>query len=1430
MPRTATSILLSAAVITGVVTAVPPAVAAAPAPAGFASSFEPGEPEPAWVDTVDTDASGTAKASGVDGSDATAVPGDIRGKVTEISASGEKTSSGEVAANLVDGSTDSKWLVEEPAGWAQFGLSEPTPITRYALTSANDAAERDPQDWVLRGSTDGSTWTDIDTRTGESFGERGETKEFRIPATEAFAFYRVDVTRNHGAPLLQLAEVLLADDAPAPPPPPNMRSAPGAGPATGYTSKSRAGYSGLHALRYSGTHTEQGRGYSYNKVFDVDLPVAADSELSYTVMPEFVGEDLKYPSTNVSVDLAFTDGSYLSELGASDQYGFELSPAGQGAAKSLSVNQWNLVRSGLGVVAAGKTVDRILVAYDNPAGPGSLKGWIDDVRIGAAAPADPAATPADHVLTTRGTHANSTFSRGNNFPATAVPHGFNFWTPVTDAGSTSWLYDFHEANNEANRPELEAFAVSHEPSPWMGDRQTFQVMPSAAEGVPDGNRDARALPFSHDKETATAHHYGVEFDNGVRTDIAPTDHAAMFRFTFPGDDTSLIFDNVSNEGGLTLDPATGTMSGFSDVKSGLSAGAGRMFVYATFDRPATTGEMLPGEERDDVRGYLRFDAGESRTVNMRIATSLISVEQARKNLELELAPESTLESVRADAKSRWNDTLGVIEVEGASADQLTTLYSNLYRLFLYPNAGHENVGTAQAPVMRYASPVSPKAGEDTPTQTGSAVVDGEMFVNNGFWDTFRTTWPAYALFDPEQAGKMIDGFVQQYRDGGWVSRWSSPGYANLMVGTSSDVAFADAYLKGVGNFDVEAAYDAAIKNATVTPPDESVGRKGIDSSIFLGYTPTSTEEGMSWALEGYVNDFGIASMSKKLHDEAPDGHPRKQEYLTNYEYFTERAQNYVNTFDPEAGFFQGKDEEGTWRVPSGEYDPRVWGHDYTETNGWNMAFTVPQDGQGLANLYGGRQQLGDKLDEFFATPETAGFPGSYGGVIHEMREARDVRMGQYGHSNQPSHHIPYMYDYAGQPAKTQEKVREALSRLYLGSELGQGYAGDEDNGEMSAWYVFSALGFYPLRMGAAEYAIGSPLFTKATIHLPGGKDVVINAPENSAENVYVQGLRIDGQEHTSTSLPHEVLADGAVLDFDMGPAPSNWGTGEDDVLPSITEGDAPPAPLRDVTGPGKGTATSADGADVGAVFDNSSATEAAVDGETPWVQYQLTEPGDPVSHYTLTSPKGAGEPSGWLVQGSYDGQNWATVDERSGEAFAWRQQTRAFTVAAPGNYTYYRVTPTGGPAVLAEVEFLGKNAPACTDTVTGERNGPLRVTEGTTCLRDAAVRGPVSVSGGADLIARGGSISGPVTADGAGTVALSRVEVTGPVSVTSASGTVALETNRIHGPVNVTGSKGPVIAANTIDGPLNCAGNEPAAVDRGLGNQVRGPVSGGCTG
>ncbi len=1299
---------LLAATVGALVLAATLAASGTPASAAgsqsFFSSFESGDPQPTWTNTVDA-----GKSSGVVGPKTTGIPGNVTDKVVEVTANGENAGSGEVKENLTDGDIFSKWLVFEPTGWVVYKLSEPVKVVLYALGSANDAPGRDPQDWTFQGSNDGHTWATLDTQVDQSFSERFQMKQYPVANDQAYLYYKLDITRNHGDGIVQLAEWQLSNGADTPPQEPVMRSETGRGPHSAYNAKTNVGFTGVRALEYGGEQTTDGRGYSYNKVFDVDVAITPQTELSYLIFPNFEEDDLSYPSTYASVDLAFTDGTYLSELGAKDQHGATLSPQGQGASKTLYTNQWNYLVSRIGDVAAGKTIDRILVAYDNPDGPADFGGWVDDIKIDGS-PAHPARTHlSDWVVTTRGTNSSGSFSRGNNIPATAVPHGFNFWAPATNAGTRSWFYEYQRGNNAANLPTIQAFEASHEPSPWMGDRQTFQVMPSAASGTPDASRSARALPFRHANEIAKPHYYGVTFENGIQTEIAPTDHAAIFRFTFAGASSNLIFDNVNDQAGITIDQANGVVTGWSDVRSGLSNGATRMFMYATFDKPVTASGKLSASGRD--AGYVKFDTTADKTVTMRIATSLISVDQARHNLELEIGASESFESVEQRAQQQWDRKLGVIEVEGATDDQLTTLYSNLYRLNLYPNSAFENTGTAATPVYMHAVQSSSSfdipAGTTT-TRTGAPVVPGKVYVNNGFWDTYRTIWSAYSLLYPTDAGELVNGFVQQYRDGGWVARWSSPGYANLMTGTSSDVAFTDSYVKGVRNYNVKDVYDAALEDATVAPPgpdpnDTNVGRKGLQTALFLGYTPTYVDEGVSWALESDINDFGIANMAKLLAADPGVGAAGQKRYQEESEYFFERARNYVNMFDPAIGFFQGRSADGQWKSTPAEYDPLVWGHerDYTETDGWNFAFHVPQDGRGLANLYGGRTNLAAKLDTFFATPETAKYPGSYGGIIHEMIEARDVRMGQWGFSNQVSHHIPYMYDYAGQPSKTETIVREALRRLYLGSEIGQGYAGDEDNGETSAWYIFSALGFYPLQVGSPYYAIGSPLFTKATVHLENGHDLVVSAPSNSARNVYVQGLTVNGTPHDTAYISQADIANGGTLAFDLGPVPSLWGTAAGAAPPSITTDDTVPRPLRDALGGGSGMVTASSGDSPAGLVDDNSGTEVSLDGTQPWIQYRFA--GDTkqlVRFYTLTSGSGdaAADPRSWVVKGSNDGSSWKVLDERSNETFAWRAQTRPFKLTRPGNYAYYRieVTGNGGAAstTLAELELLNNDKPS----------------------------------------------------------------------------------------------------------------------------------------
>ncbi|MCO8271665.1 GH92 family glycosyl hydrolase [Actinoplanes sp. TRM 88003] len=1238
----------------GPVVAVSPAYATVK-PGNFTSSFETTDQQPA-TSTVELDR-GRPVQGNLTGNFRVALPGSLLERVSAVTASAENAP-GETAVKLTDGDSSTKWLAFARTGSVTYQLAQPSTVVKYSLTSANDAPGRDPRDFTVQGSADGSQWTDLDTRTGQSFAGRFATNTYTFTNTTAYAFYRLNVTANSGDTIVQLADWDISDGTDTRPPATPMVSVVGAGPTRGANMLPGAGFTGTASLRYAGGAEGNGRAYGTNKLFDVKIPVGPKTRLSYKIFPELTGENLQYPSTYAAVDLHFTDGTYLSRRSPLDQHGYPLTGAGQGASKVLLADEWNAVRTELGAVANGKTIDRILLAYDNPGATAATRfqGWLDDLTIvGAATPID-GSRLTNFVDTRRGTNSSGGFSRGNNLPITAVPNGFNFLTPVTNAGSDSWEYVYQRDNNPANLPLLQGLAISHQPSPWMGDRNRMSVMPVPSGGTPG------PLAFSHDDEIARPDLYSVKLQNGLTAQMSPTDHGGILQFGFPGRPTGAVaFSNGNFRFGTD-----GSVTGWVDNGSGLSAGRSRMFYAGTFDR-APTGTSSTAAT---------FDTAANPQLTLRFATSFLSVDQARRNLDLEVTGKS-FDQIRAAATAAWKDRLGRVEVRGASETQLVTLYSNLYRLNLYPNSQSENTGTAAKPRWQYASPVSAATGASTPTATGAKIVDGQIYVNNGFWDTYRTVWPAYSLLYPDIAAKIADGFVQQYRDGGWIARWSSPGYADLMTGTSANVALASAYLNGVKLPDAQGAYDASVKDATVASGRSAVGRKGLETSLFLGYTPTSTGESVSWALEGFINDYGIGNMAAELARDPSTPKAEREQLKDESQYFLQRARNYVNLFDPKTKFFQGRNAAGTFL----DGDPLDWGGVYTETNGWNFAFTAQQDGQGLANLYGGRAALKKKLDEFFATPEKADRPGGYGGVIHEMLEARAVRLGQLGMSNQPSHHIPYMYNYVGAPSKTQAIVREILQRLYVGSEIGQGYLGDEDNGEMSAWNILSSLGLYPLQVGSDQWAVGSPQFTQMTVHRKNG-DIVVKAPDNSTKNVYVQGLKVNGRAHSSLSVDSSALVRGGTLEFKMGPSPSSWGTPPS----SLTTGSSAPKPLQDITGPGLGTA-SAD-----KLFDDSSSTQVTFADGTPAITWANRGGKQAPTWYTLTSGAAAGDPADWKLQGSRDGITWSTLDSRRGEVFTWRNQTRPFKIDRPGRFTRFRVvvSKTAGStqANLAEVELL----------------------------------------------------------------------------------------------------------------------------------------------
>ena len=1072
----------------------------------------------------------------------------------------------------------------------------------------------------------------------------------------------------------------------------------GRGPAHPVNSKPRVGLTSLQPWVYDITaEADRELVLDVGDCDPVGLVVDSEQELVYALHPVFDADEPdvrdSYAGTAVALDLEFDDGSSLSDHRVRDQHGVVVNPAKQYDSRTIAVDQWTLKRIQLSAFT-GRRVTRVLLRVTAPARADGTRtrrrihGFLDDVRLRRA---EPGSLERIHrVRTTRGTHSSDRFSRGNCAPLVAPPHGSVFGLPMTDGGNRGWPYSYHEANDSENRSRLQSFATSHIPSPWMGDRGVLQFFPAVCRRPPL-DRDARALRFSHEDEADRPDRYAVPLGGGadhggVDAELTAGLWSVWLRVRFPTDSGALVFDQFDNAGALVLNEATnGLVTGFVDGPGGLVT-VPRMYFSARIDVPVTSlAHADSTHERSAVLGSIDLDVSNNRRAVLAVGTSFISIEQAHRNLDYDMwLARGGFDEIWAASRTAWNGVLGRLDVEGATADQLTTLYSCLHRVRLYPNIAHENVGTPQTPRWAYADPFC-SVQEDGPTHTARPVVDGTLTTTDGFWDSYRASWPLRTLVWPTSTAELVDGFVEHYRRSGWTSRWSAPGPADIMTGTSSDAVFADAALAGL-DFDLESAYDACLRNATTPSDDPRVGRKAMQRSLFRGFTDTETFEGMSWTVDAAINDAAIAVFSRVLADRFPT-HRRIDEFRANATWFTARAMNYASVFDARTGFFRGRDRSGGFR-PIDTFDPRNWGLDYTETNAWGTYVTAPQDGEGIAALHGGRDALCRRLDEFRALQETGrdDVRGSYPVVIHEMREARDTRMGMLALSNQPAHHIPFMYAFASTPgnlahARTQEMVREATQRLFLGSEIGQGYPGDEDNGEMSAWYLLAATGLYPLTIGSGEFVITAPTFPSISWTLDGGAVVRVEAPAASATNRYIESVTIDGEPWQQITVPRQRLRRGAVIHVALGPQPTTWAAGS--VPPSLTPPGTMPRPPRDLTSPADAPRCARGPSDATNAFDDDSSTPPSRLTAGQAVGWAFDVP-TPVDHYTVT-PRSAGRAS-WTVETLDASDTWFVVDERTA-TFRWDRQTRIFTLPVPTTTSGIRLR-TLDDIEVSQVEFF----------------------------------------------------------------------------------------------------------------------------------------------
>ncbi len=715
--------------------------------------------------------------------------------------------------------------------------------------------------------------------------------------------------------------------------------------------------------------------------------------------------------------------------------------------------------------------------------------------------------PVDYVSVLVGTQSKFALSTGNTYPAIAVPWGMNFWTPQTGKMGNGWTYQY-------DADKIRGFKQTHQPSPWMNDYGQFSIMP--VTGKLAVGEDERASWFSHKAEIARPYYYSVYLaDHDITTELAPTSRAAIFRFTFPENLNSYVIVDAFDRGSFVkIMPEQNRIVGYTTKNSGGVPKNFKNFFVIQFDKPFTYKAVSKGSEvfdgqtelsADHVMAIIGFATSRGEKVEARVASSFISPEQAELNLkELE---NKTFEQIKQQGRDEWNEVLGRITVEDDDIDNLRTFYSCLYRSTLFPRTLYEY--NADGEVVHY----SPYNGE---------VLPGYMFGDTGFWDTFRSLFPLLNLVYPSMNLKMQEWLVNAAKESGFLPEWSSPGHRNCMIGNNSASVVADAYIKGLRGYDTESLWNAMMNATTNHLAGSASGRVGCEYYNDMGYIPNNVgiSQSVARTLEYAYNDWTIYRFGKAI------GKPDEE-----LEVFKQRALNYKNVYDPARKLMVGRDDKGVFNP---DFVPEDWSRDFTEGNSWHWSFCVFHDPQGLIDLMGGEKEFNMMMDSVFVIPSYYGMTSR--GMIHEMREMQVMDMGQYAHGNQPIQHMVYMYNYSGQPWKTQYWTREIMDKLYNPNP--DGYCGDEDNGQTSAWYVFSAMGFYPVCPGSDEYILGSPLFRKVTVKLENGKSLHLAADNNSPETRYVNSVKINGKIYDKNYFTHGQLTSGARINYVMSEEPN----------------------------------------------------------------------------------------------------------------------------------------------------------------------------------------------------------------------------------------------------------------------------------------------------
>lgn len=712
---------------------------------------------------------------------------------------------------------------------------------------------------------------------------------------------------------------------------------------------------------------------------------------------------------------------------------------------------------------------------------------------------------ADFVNPLVGTESENELSTGNTYPAIAMPWGMNFWVAQTGKMGDGWQYTY-------TAKKIRGLKQTHQPSPWINDYGQFSLMATVGEPVFDEAK--RASWFSHKAEVATPYYYSVYLaDYDVTAEVCPTDRAALMQFVFPETgQANVVIDAFDKGSYVKVLPAERKIVGYSTRNSGGVPDNFRNYFVIEFDHDFVStctildGNMASANEQtgNHAGAIVTFKTRRGEKVQARVASSFISAEQAELNLkELGNADMATL---KQQGRNRWNQVLGKVEVEDDNIDHLRTFYSCLYRSVLFPRAFYEK--DAKGEIVHY----SPYNG---------TVQKGFMYTDTGFWDTFRSLFPLLNLVYPSVNEQIQDGLVNTYKESGFLPEWASPGHRGCMVGNNSASIVADAYLSGLRNYDIETLWKAVVHGTGAVHPEvNSTGRLGYEYYNKLGYVPYDVKinESVARTLEYAYDDWCIYQLGRAL------GKPEKEIKI-----YAKRAMNYQKVFDKETSLMRGRMKDGKFQTP---FNPLKWGDAFTEGNAWHYTWSVFHDPQGLINLMGGKERFNQMMDSVFLLPPV--FDNSYYGyTIHEIREMQVMNMGNYAHGNQPIQHMIYLYGYSGQPWKSQYWVRQVMDRLYTASP--DGYCGDEDNGQTSAWYVFSAMGFYPVCPGSGQYVLGTPYFKHIKVNLENGKTIDIQSDGNGC---YVDGMKLNGNVYNHNYLNMKDLTQGASIQFDLSEQPN----------------------------------------------------------------------------------------------------------------------------------------------------------------------------------------------------------------------------------------------------------------------------------------------------